>query len=82
VLIEPKKKKLMKYGVTMNRKPKHHSAYSTEPAVAAYSDSEFGGRDMLRRTLSRLGLHASTMEENILLELIHRSHCQKQYINV
>ncbi|MHC4855621.1 MAG: hypothetical protein ACYS72_04375 [Planctomycetota bacterium] len=63
----------------MNRKPEHHPAYPTESAVATCRDGEFGGRTALRRILSQLGLHADTTQEEILLELIHRSHCQKQY---
>lgn len=63
----------------MNRKPEHHLPCPTEFAVATCRDGEFGGRTALRRILSQLGLHADTTQEDTLLELIHRSHRQKQY---
>ena len=64
-------------GVTMKRKTEHYPIYSTEPAVTSSSEGELGGRDHLRQILSRLGLHANTAQENLLLELIHRSNCQQ-----
>lgn len=68
----------MNFGVTMDRNPEHHPTNSTEPAAAACCNGEFGGRSKLRSVLSRVGLHANTAQEDLLLELIHRSHRQNQ----
>ena len=62
----------------MNSCTQHCIADASGLAVSNYCESDFGGLSDLRRILSDQGLRADEAQEQMLLELIHQSHCLKR----